>query len=99
LIEVEPADGGPATLVVRAGDVLLIRASGCHVRDGESVVEVWGPLVGAVVGRTGEVMTPAGPPNAVLVHARQPGTATLDLFTGDLWHGPRQTMLHLIIEL
>ena len=98
LIEVQPAGDGWPSIRARVGDVLVIRASGGRVHDGESAVEMWGPFQSAVVGDTGEVLVPAGPPNAVLVRARQPGAATLALFFGDQWRDPRQGSMVLAVE-
>ena len=98
LIEVQPAGGGRPPLAVHVGDVLLVRASGVRVRDGAAAVDVCGPLQSAVVVGQGDVVVPADRPNAVLVRARAPGSAVLDLFTGDPWHDPRRAALGLTIE-
>jgi hypothetical protein len=98
LIEVQQGEGAPSPLAVRVGDLLLIRASGGWVRDGASVVELLGSFVPAVVADTGAVLAPAGPPGVVLVRARAPGAATLELAVGDPWHAPRTTALGLTVE-
>jgi hypothetical protein len=98
LIEVQQVEGSPLPLAVRVGDVLLIHATGGRARTGEPSVELWGPYLSAVVADTGSVLAPMGPPNVVLVRARKPGSATLDVFTGDPWHAPRTTTLGLTVE-
>jgi hypothetical protein len=98
LIEVQQVEEGSSPLAIRVGDVLLIRATGARVRGGGRSVELWGPFLSAVVGETGAVLAPIGPPNAVLVRAREPGSASLDVFTGDPWHAPRTTTLDLTVE-
>lgn len=98
LIDVQQVESCPSPLAVRVGDVLRIRASGGWVRDGGSAVELWGPFLPAVVADTGEVLSPQGPPGTVLVRARAPGSATLDLVLGDPWHAPRPAALTLRVE-
>jgi hypothetical protein len=98
LIELQRVQDAPSHLSVRVGDVLLIGATGGRVEDGGAAVELWGPFVSGVVGTDGSVVTPMGPPNTVLVRARGPGSATLELFTGDPFHGPRATRLVLTVE-
>ena len=97
LIEVQRVTH-PSPLVVRVGDVLVVRASGARVHGGGPVVELWGPFRTAVVGDTGDVIVPEGPPNTVLVRARQPGTATIDVFTGDPFHVSRPSTLTVAVE-
>ncbi len=98
LIEVQQVENCSSPQVVRVGDVLLIQATGCRVRDGGQAVELWGPFLSAVVAVNGAVLAPMGPPNTVLARAREPGSATLELFTGDPFHAPRNTTLGLTVE-
>ena len=98
LIEVQKVENCPSPLAVRVGDVLLIQATGGRVRDSGPAVELWGPFLSAVVAETGAVLAPMGPPNTVLARAREPGSATLDLFCGDPFHSPRTTTLSLTVE-
>ena len=72
LIEVEDVRACPPGLTIGVGDVLLFHATGGHVRSGGGAVELLGPYVQAVVGTDGQVLTPMGPPNAVLLRARGP---------------------------
>jgi len=98
LIEVQRPYQFPSPLEVRVGDVLLFQATGARVTDGSPAVELWGPFQSAVVGENGSVLSPMGPPNAVLIRARQPGSAILDVFTGDPFHAPRTTTLRIVVE-
>ena len=98
LIEVQRVEDCTSPLVVRVGDVLLLHASGGRVRSGGAAVELWGPFLPAVIASTGEVLAPTGAPNTVLLRARAPGPATLDMFTGDPWHAPRIVTLSLAVE-
>jgi hypothetical protein len=97
LIEVQRVTD-PSPLVVRVGDVLVVPASGARVDAGGPAVELWGPFRTAVVADTGEVLAPEGPPNTVLVRARQPGTATIEVFLGDPFHESRPTTLTVAVE-
>ncbi len=98
LVEVPDARKCSSPLTLHAGDVLLFHASGGRVRSGGDVVEMLGPLLEAVVGEHGEVLTPMGPPNTVLFRAHQPGRAVIDVVTGDPWHSPQTTTLELSVE-
>jgi hypothetical protein len=80
------------------GDVLVFQATGAQVSDGATAVEILGPFVSAVVGENGAVLAPMGFPNAVLVRACGPGQATLELFTGDPFHGRRATTVRITID-
>ena len=74
LIEVQDARTCPSPLTVSLGDLLLFRATGGRVRSGDDVVELLGPFLSAVLGDDGTILTPLGPPNTVLFHARRPGS-------------------------
>lgn len=76
----------------------MCRAAGGHIRSGDDVVEMLGPFVQAVVGNEGEVVAPMGPPNTVLVRAREPGRAVLDLVVGDPFHSPQAVVLRIAVE-
>lgn len=95
LIEVQDADRCAAPLSLRVGDLLLFHASGARCVSGAGAAEVLGPFSEAVVGSNGKVVTPMGPPNAVLVRARQPGRATVEVMTGDPWHGSGTTTIEI----
>ena len=97
LIEVQDPRLCPSPLTVRSGDVLLVRAAGSRVVAGGTAVELLGTFVQSVVADNGEVMTPAGPPNAVLFCARRPGSARLDVVTGDPFHAPVTTALDVTV--
>jgi hypothetical protein len=98
LIEVQHTQECPSPLVVRAGDVLLWRAAGGRVREGDDVLDLLGPFVSAVLGDDGNVLTPAGPPNTVLFRARRPGRARVEVVTGDPFHAPRTTAVDVRVE-
>jgi hypothetical protein len=98
LIEIQLAPDGPARLTVMVGDLLQFAASGGHVRSGESCIEMLGPFRSAVVGLNGEVLAPMGAPNVVLFRALQPGSAEIDVVTGDPWHGPETTVLGIAVQ-
>ena len=98
LIDVQDAQTCPSPLTVQAGDVLLFHATGGRVRSGGDVVEMLPPLLSAVLGDNGEIVTPAGAPNTVLVRARGPGHALIDVISGDPWHAPRTTTLGITVE-
>jgi hypothetical protein len=98
LIEVQDARTCPSPLTVHTGDVLQFQATGGHVRSGGEVVEMLGPLLSAVLGDDGNILTPMGAPNTVLLRAHRPGQATIDVVTGDPWHAPQTIILDITVE-
>jgi hypothetical protein len=97
MIEVQDVRLCQSPLTVHPGDVVLLRAAGGRVRSGADVVELLGPFLGAVVGDDGTILTPVGPPNTLLISARQAGRALIDVVTGDPFHGPRTTTLGVTV--
>jgi hypothetical protein len=82
-IDIRPDDEGlPAELVLGVGDVVRVAATGGGVRSGTGV-ELLGILTDSVIGTDGSVLTPLGPPGAVLFRAREPGRAVVELVSGD----------------
>jgi hypothetical protein len=98
LIEVQRVEDCPSPLRVRVGDVLVLPASGARVQAGGPAIELLGPFLPAVVGTDGEVLAPEGAPNTVLVRARQPGSATIDVFTRDPFHASRPITMTVAVE-
>ncbi|WP_328524042.1 hypothetical protein [Kribbella sp. NBC_00359] len=98
LIEIQPASQDLSTdLTVAVGDVLQFAASGGHVREG-AAVEIVGIFVVSVLGTDGRVLTPAGPPNAVLFHAGKPGRAAIDVVIGDPWRSSVSRIVTVVVE-
>jgi hypothetical protein len=98
LIEVQDPRQCPSPLAVRRGDVLLLNAAGVRVRSGADAVGVPGPFLPAVVAEDGTVLTPAGPPSTVLLGARRPGLAEVDVVTGDPFYNPGTASLVITVE-
>ena len=87
-IDVRPDEEGlPAELVIAVGDVVRFSATGGRIRSGTGV-ELFGVLSESVVGTDGSVLTPLGAPGTVLVRARSPGLAVVDVVTGDPFRSP-----------
>jgi hypothetical protein len=97
LIEVQEARACPSPLTVRQDDVLLFHASGGHVRSGGTAIELVGPLLTAVLGDDGTILTPMGAPNVILFRAHGPGESTIDIVTGDPWSAPQAIPLLIIV--
>lgn len=98
LIEIQAAQGLPPSMAVRAGDLLVFEASGGHVRSGAEAVELLGAFLRSVVGDDRQVLSPLGAPNAVVFLARRPGSAKIDVVTGDPWHGSKTVPLEIIVS-
>jgi hypothetical protein len=97
LIEVQNVQTYSALEAVNIGDMLLLHVSGARVRDGVEIVELLGPFVTAVVDADGHIFTPAGPPSTVLLRAMRPGTAEIDVMTGDPFFKPKTTVLRVSV--
>jgi hypothetical protein len=98
LIDVPDVRHCTSPLPLGIGDVLRVRASGGRIASGGDVVEMLGPLIDAVVGNDGTVLTPMGAPNVVLVRARRPGQATIEVITGDPWRRAQATTLVITVK-
>ena len=79
---VEVGEAIPATLTVRAGDLLNFSASGGLVERGKKVLRPLGPFKPGVVGLNGRLLSPETVPTNMLFHAVGPGKARLTLFAG-----------------
>jgi hypothetical protein len=97
LIEIPKAEDGPPSLTIAVGDCLLFRASGGRIAQGGPCVELCGPFFPAFVAPSGEVISPQGSPDSVLVLARAPGPATLEIFRGDAWRGSHKITVAITV--
>jgi len=95
-IEVQITPDGPRSLTVGSGDILQFAASGGYARSGP--VQIMGPYRSAVVGDNGEIITPVGAPNIVLVWCRGPGHGTVEVVTGDPWHDPKTITIEINVR-
>ena len=98
LIELQPDAALQSRLAVNVGDVLLVAAFGVLVDSGGEAIEVVGPLAPGMVGTSGDVLSPAGAPNTLLIVARKPGRSVLAFKVGDPWHAPQTASLDLEIR-
>jgi hypothetical protein len=98
LIEVQDVRVCPSPLTVSLGDILLFRAAGGRVLSGDDVIELLGQFLQALVGDDGKILTPMGSPNTVLLRARRPGRALINVITGDPFHSPQTTVLGITVE-
>jgi hypothetical protein len=97
-IDIRPDDEGlPSGLVITVGDVVRFTATGGRIRSGTGV-ELLGILSDSVVGTGGVVLTPLGPPTAVLFLARSPGSAVVDVVTGDPFRSPATRSVVIRVE-
>ena len=97
-IDIRPAEEGlPSELVITVGDVVRFTATGGRIRSGTGV-ELLGILSDSVVGTSGAVLTPLGPPTAVLLLARSPGSAVVDVVSGDPFRSPVTRSVTIRVE-
>jgi len=92
LIEVSSLQPLPPAVSLRAGDLLLVRATGGAAVAGEAALEALGAFSAAALAPDGSVLAAMGGPDAVLFLARAPGQARIEVVRGDPWQGPRQTV-------
>ena len=97
LIEIQDVRSVSSQLSVVAGDALWFTASGGRVVQGEDVVQSLGPYVPACPGPAGQLISPAGPPTTIIFIARAAGKAAIEIVTGDPYHDPRTTVVHITI--
>jgi hypothetical protein len=98
LIDIGNIAALPDALTLQTGDALMFAASGGYVRTGSEVMEMIGPFLVGVLGPTGEVLSPAGPPNSILFVARQRGEASIAVVTGDPFYAPTTTTLAVHVD-
>ena len=99
LIDVSSQQLLPPAVTLRAGDLLLVRATGGTVVSGNAVVEALGAFGAASLAPDGGVLAAAGGPDAVLFLARAPGRARIEVVRGDPWRGPRwAAVVELTVE-
>lgn len=96
-IEIELPQDLRAGLTLEVGDVLRVWATGGRVASGAGVVELLGPLLTGVVGTNGEILSPTGGPNVLLLRALRAGRATVELSTGDPWHNAQTRTLEITV--
>lgn len=72
-------------LHVRVGDVLMFGASGGHLLEGETTIELMGVFSAGVLSDDGRVLSPIGPPTSILFRALQSGQARIEVIRGDPW--------------
>jgi hypothetical protein len=91
--------GCPPSLDIKVGDLLIFGATGGHIRSGADIVQFLGPFLPSTIQKDGKVISPMGTPNTVMFLARGPGTATIDVVTGDPWGKSEIVLLSIVIEL
>ena len=98
LIEIDDIGGCPPSLTVEPGDLLRFAATGGRVRGGAGVVEMLGPFVpGMLAGADGGILSPEGAPGTVMVLARRPGRARIEVISGDPFYATQTTTLEIIV--
>jgi hypothetical protein len=97
LIEVQDARLSVAT-GVHPPEMLQCRAAGGRVRLGGDVIELWGPFVSALVGDDVTILKAIGPANWVLVRARHPGQARIEVVMDDPFCAPQVVVLDITVK-
>src|SRR5690242_13746029 len=98
LIEVDNLDHLPAAIVIKRSDVLLFRASGGYVTAGSDCIRVTGPMTTGTILADATVISPSGPPNAILFEAILQGKSQIEVLTGDPFYAPIAQHIEIRIE-
>ncbi|WP_439397235.1 hypothetical protein ACRQ5Q_09080 [Bradyrhizobium sp. PMVTL-01] len=65
----------------------MFGASGGHLLEGDTSVELLGVFSIGVLSDDGRVLSPVGPPTNILFRAVYPGQARIEVIRGDPWQG------------
>ena len=85
-------------LHVRVGDVLMFGATGGHLLEGGTTIELLGIFSTSVLSDDGRVLSPLGPPTTALFRALQSGRAGIAMLAGDPWRGsPRRQLVAIVV--
>ncbi|MEV4079915.1 hypothetical protein ACGFJC_44690 [Nonomuraea fuscirosea] len=98
VIEFRPAEEVPESLTLRAGDLLMVWATGGRIRSGTDSLDLLGPFLIGVLGNDGQVHVPEGPPSMVALLARRPGRAEVEFALGHPWPAIRWTAMTFVVE-
>lgn len=88
----------PSQIHLTTGDVLLVKASGGHLRSGFEAVEMLGVFSPAILRPDGSPLSPMGSPNTVLFLAKEQGRAAIDVVTGDPFFSPQTVEVELVVD-
>jgi hypothetical protein len=98
LIELQQAQDSPTSLKLRVGDLLIIKATGIHIESGADILETLGPFVPGLMLENGNIVSPVGAPNTVLLLTHRSGLARIKMIIGDPWHRSDSRMLEITVE-
>jgi hypothetical protein len=98
-VDLDPSRPGglPPTLQVRVGDLLRFRASGGRVVRGEGCVRLLGSFTPAVLSTADTVLSPEGGPTMVVLWAVEPGSAAVEVVTGDPWRTVTTSRVEVLV--
>ncbi|WP_407121082.1 hypothetical protein [Bradyrhizobium sp. STM 3561] len=87
-------------LHVRVGDVLMFGASGGHLLEGETAVELLGVFTTGILSDDSRVLSPLGPPTNILFRALQSGQARIEVIRGDPWQAiPHRHEIAIVVAV
>ena len=99
LVEIDPSRRKiPGRIVIVSGDIVLLRATGGHVRSGEHAVHFLGAFLTALLKGKRPGYCAVGAPNRVVFVARAAGAAVIDVVTGDPWGESKVTILNISVQ-
>lgn len=99
-LDLDPSRPGglPSSLEVRVGDLLRFHASGGRVVDGGATLRLLGTFRPAVLSTADTVLSPEGGPTMVVLWAVEPGSAAVEVMTGDPWRATRTSRLEVLVS-
>lgn len=98
LIEIQNVQSLPAEIILHVGDLLLVKVSGGQVISETKAIKIIGPFIDSLLLDDGEIISPMGAPNTIMLFARQPGQAQLEIIVGDPWFGPKIKKLEIVVK-
>src|SRR6478752_5346210 len=98
LVEVQDLRLVRSLLVLQSGDVLVLHATGGTIRSGAGIIELLGIFRSALLGDTGQILTPAGLPDVVLFRATQEGRGVIGVVTGGTFAAPETIELSIDVQ-
>jgi len=76
----------------------MFGATGGHVLEGGTTIELLGIFSTSVLSDDGRVLSPVGPPTTALFRALQSWRAGIELVTGDPWQGtPQRQQVAIVV--
>jgi|SRR4051812_13626018 len=98
IIEVDDITALPDSIAVGRADVLILKVTGAQVTIGSHLLEMIGPLIPGVIAGNGQIISPEGAPNTIVLVARQSGEAQIQVATGNPFYTSGTKVIKVCVE-